>query len=1540
MTIFANTQGSALNYPQFTLYNPSNTPYVFEVVPSIFSISSNIGSPMGQRIYMNGVGFSSLSNPLLSGTPCQLLDWSSSKLHILIPPQNETTNSLSILGRGLHRSLYTTNNMVLQDFKNAYWSQNLTNNNLIAQSLEASFERTSTETGLYEVYSAYFYAPVSGNYTFALSSDSYCEIFLSQIANSSDPNNLTKIITWNQTISTIPSTYNSISSQTLSLNASSLYQLQSFKPLLENPSYIRLSVETPLNLNSFRESVQVLKITYTPIREQLEIKIYNWKMGSFKIVVQGNDPITGAIVYYKVTQNLPYNISESNMSSVLQSQLQWGPLSLTRYNLNKTGGVLNSSALPTDIAGFMFHINMSIYRDNYQGIIYLPKVQLLTFDTMPKISVVQVVTPTAPLTGNYSLLILGMVFPNINTNKSCINDVLSQLPGYNRYVTCQMFGSSIEDRSYVIKFSGFTAPVPLIQVTNSNLQGGIPTIPPQINISGVVNAGSGGFYSAIPDDLLMQGSSQDLQMNLYVNGILASCPNQNCSYRINVSATPILLQYNLTSQGLEMMLDNYQNYPITPDTIDIEFALSLCSNLSINLPYINCTLPKNPDGTIVIAGGSYKPLIHVSGIGYCVYGSQVLQTSIIFSITALNLLKGSIMGGQTIVISGNGFPPMADGLIVFIGTSIATVLNVTNTEMVILTQAQSQNNIINIYFNGVTGSFEYYEYSEDLTPVVDSLNPIAASPVQKGVLLIEGSNFGNNTANITVFLDKQDNSLSYQLFLINMTTNGSKNVITAILSGGRQGVYRVRVNIAGVGNSKPANATANIFIYQLNIFSIHPMIGSISGGTLVSIYGQNFSPVLSQNQVFIGDSICNINFSNQSMIQCVTQSCPSWLVEKSLTVTVTQRIQETAVCQDNSNFCGFNYTMATTPQISLQTDVITAFFEDIITLNGQNLLPNTFPSDNAVISFLDSSGTQQAQAFSFSLSDSSISFFVPALVAGLYQITILIPNKGFVLFTNFSSLSLNSPLALKQVWLFDNPNLQFPLFNASLTKGGVYLALKTNGLISTDLIYVQNSGYCYSITHYNPSYMVCRTRNLTKINTNYTIFIQRGSEPMVTCDNCIFNVSQLLSTYIRQSNVSNTPQISNFSVLLTGSYLNFSNGLKVSLDIYDENLKIRIRSFNGSVYSVNQSNLIASFINIPGGKYLLNIESAQFGLIYFQTLAAQTILVNFQNFLITPLQTGYMAGPILSLISQNVLFPIDFLKITICGIDCNLIAISSPSYSVECDVPAFISEPLKNAFPILFSSFVQNGLISTDDISITGDTPITTDNDVSMDGETVTYYDSEATSQPCFLNFDFGANFTVNLQKMVFSMNPRRAAPVYYGLTFKYSPDGIEFYDLMTLGPFNLRSGDNVYLIPQNITNIQVIRLQSPALRHSSKCQLAEINFYGVRLRKSDPIVNGSYFCDVTIRSIDNSLFYFSNIVEYALILTPVIQSLTPNMGVSEGGTLISITGSNFGNVSDNVEVILGGIPCVIQNVSDSLIFCLTGIRFSFICYLNITNVI
>lgn len=697
----------------------------------------------------------------------------------------------------------------------------------------------------------------------------------------------------------------------------------------------------------------------------------------------------------------------------------------------------------------------------------------------------------------------------------------------------------------------------------------------------------------------------------------------------------------------------------------------------------------------------------------------------------------------------------------------------------------------------------------------------------------------------------------------------------------------------------------------------------------MSIYGQNFSPVLNQNQVFIGDSICNINFSNQSMIQCVTQSCPSWLIEKSLTVSVTQRIQETAVCQDNSNFCSFNYTMAITPQISLQTDVITAFYEDIITLEGQNLLPNTFPTDNAVISFFDLGGTQQAQVFSFSLSHSSISFFVPALISGLYQINILIPNKGFVLFTNFSSLSLNSPFSLKQVWFFDNPNLQFPLFNASLTKGGVYLALKTNGLIVTDLVYIQNSGYCYRITPYNPNYLVCRTRNLTKININYTIYIQRGSEPMVTCDSCIFNVSQLLSTYIRESNVSNTPQISNFSVRLSGSYLNFSNDLKVSLDLYDENLKTRSASFNGSVDFVNQSNLIASFMNIPAGKYLLNIKSSQFGFVYFQSLTAQTIFVNFKNFSIAPLQTGYLAGPLFTIMSENVLFPINFSKITICGINCELIDLSSPSYLVQCDVPPFISQPLKNEFPALFSSIVQNGLISADDISIRGDTPISTSNNVLMDGEAVTYYDSEATNYPCFLNFDFGANFTINLQKIVFSMNPRRAAPVYYGLIFQYSSDGIKFYNLMTLGPFNLRSGDNVYLLPQNITNIQVIRLQSPAQRHSSKCQLAEISFYGVRLRKSDSMANGSYFCDVTIHSIENSLFYFSNIVEYALNLTPVLQSLTPNMGVSEGGTLISIIGSNFGSDVDVLEVVLGGVQCIVQNVSDSLILCLTGPRFS-----------
>ena len=1530
MIVSVNPQGLAVNYPVFTIYNTGNSPYNFQCVPTISSLNSNIGSPLGQKINIYGIGFSSLSSVSLANTPCEILAWNSSMINCLVPQLNISQLQMFIQGRGLQRSLYTNNNMALQKFEMAFWNNNLANEGfyLYSKSLQSPFERTSTETNLFEVYSGYFLALVTGNYTFFLYSDTYCEVYLSNVSNSSSYGNLVEILEWNQTITTIPSTYNVIQSQPISLNQSELYLFQTFKSLVSNPSYIRLAVETPLSINSFSESVQVLTLSYSPIREQLEIKIYNWKMGTFKILVQGNDPVTGALVYYKITQALDYNIVVNNLTNILSTQMGWGLTSMIRYNLSNIGAVLNSSSPSTSVAGFMFHINMTIYRDNYKGILYLPKVVLVTFDTLPRSLVTQVVAPTPCLTGTYGLLVNGILLANITSNTSSLSNYLALIPGYNRYVTCEMFGSTIENRSYVITFSGIPAPVPLIQVLTNNLVGGQPNYPPQISVTDVIDAGTQGFYRAIPDDLIVQGNDQNLQVNVWVNGILGKCPNGNCNYMINQTVTPILLAYNLTNQGLSILLSNYQNYIMTPVTISVEFALSTCSNLTIILPYINCSIPTNPDGTLILAAGSYMPLVHIYNIGYAVYGPTVLQTTIVFSISALNLLKGSIMGGQTLVISGNGFPPSIQGLNVSIGMSIATVINVTNIEITLKTQPQTQNNTIIIWFNGVSDTNEQYQYDLNITPVIVGVNPQQSSPVQKAILSIQGFGFGNDSSKVNVFLDKNDNVTSYQLSEISLDSiNG---VITAVLSGGSQGNYTVRVNIEDIGDSMPINVTANLFFYELIVLNVSPNIGSVLGGTLLSINGVNFSPILNQNQVFIGDeinAICDIIFSNESLIQCVTRPCDSYEYEQNLGVFVTQRVQENAQCGDYINGCFFNFTMAATPEIFLTDAIINVFQGDSITLIGSNLNP-TNADDNAIIIFFDDEGVEISTVYSSYLNDTNLIFIMPGLADGLYELFIEIPNKGLVLFDNLTSLVLNNTLAIINITLLDNQNIEFPLFNSSLSKGGVYLAITANGLEESDTIYIQNSGYCMKINAYDPSFLICKTRNLTKINTNYIVFLYRGSNIKLTCPSCYFNISQLASPTINSQNLTTICQTSNFSISLIGSELNITNNLNMTLDSFDNSLMIRTASYQGIV-EFNSTAIIANFLNIPPGQYLINGEFMNIGLIYFPNLTIQSISVNFEAFNINPIQTGFLAGPFLTITSQNVLFPAnnqDF-SITVCGINCPINITNINALTVNCEVPMFISDSVNSTLPIFFTHLRKNPM-NPEDFIITSDNNNSLLMNYIIDGEVSTYYDSS--NSICFLELDFGVNFTANLNTMSFTMNPRKSLPSFYGLLFQYSLDNIIFYDLFELGPLTLHSGNNIYKFQDNFTNIRAIRLQSPLANHPSRCDLAEISFTGIK-QMNNTINNSSQSCDVIITSFNNIKYVMSNVVKYSMGFTPVINGISPNIGPSLGGTTVSINGQGFGNNMGGVNVLLNGIVCGVQMVNDSMIICLTGQRLIFL---------
>ncbi len=80
--------------------------------------------------------------------------------------------------------------------------------------------------------------------------------------------------------------------------------------------------------------------------------------------------------------------------------------------------------------------------------------------------------------------------------------------------------------------------------------------------------------------------------------------------------------------------------------------------------------------------------------------------------------------------------------------------------------------------------------------------------------------------------------------------------------------------------------------------------------------------------------------------------------------------------------------------------------------------------------------------------------------------------------------------------------------------------------------------------------------------------------------------------------------------------------------------------------------------------------------------------------------------------------------------------------------------------------------------------------------------------------------------------------------------------------------------------------------------------------------------CDVVIKGPTDVVL--SNAVTYSHTKTSTISSLSPKFGPSVGGTVLTITGTNFGTT---LSVKIDGVDCVISSNTSTSITCTTGVR-------------
>ena len=167
---------------------------------------------------------------------------------------------------------------------------------------------------------------------------------------------------------------------------------------------------------------------------------------------------------------------------------------------------------------------------------------------------------------------------------------------------------------------------------------------------------------------------------------------------------------------------------------------------------------------------------------------------------------------------------------------------------------------------------------------------------------------------------------------------------------------------------------------------ISPSMGSIEGGTKVTIAGSGFSPVRERMNVLLGDQECGITSSTYTEIVCITSESE---VEgdEEVRVTVNEIESETGAT--------YTYSSSYTPNIVSVTPEIGISGSDI-QISGENF--GNDPSSVSVVILSEFEeweyGSTESSCAVQSVTDTSITCSLPVKPAGEYQVVVHVAGKG------------------------------------------------------------------------------------------------------------------------------------------------------------------------------------------------------------------------------------------------------------------------------------------------------------------------------------------------------------------------------------------------------------------------------------------------------------------------------------------------------------------------------------------------------------------
>ncbi|CAF3962866.1 unnamed protein product [Rotaria sp. Silwood2] len=429
-----------------------------------------------------------------------------------------------------------------------------------------------------------------------------------------------------------------------------------------------------------------------------------------------------------------------------------------------------------------------------------------------------------------------------------LTNLLQSFPDFG-YVIADSTGECAQ-YSYTIRWLTNTKQ-PLIAIVNSSE---VIPIETSITVRMLQSGGDSSSFYNLPADMLRTRHTIP-QVEVLVGGYSSYCSNtdSNCPFQWSTQQTPLIFAVN--QNGSIVTIDGIGFGSTIESNIVSIGENGSCNVTEVNTTSIICTIVNAPSGQQSVQ-------VNVINKGFA-WSNESATVVVQLSIISFQPTRGGAGGGYRLTVIGTGFSSNASITIDGNPCTNSSVANFSSITCIVppFTNIHNDQALVTVIDGTLlANASSYFSYNTSVTPIIYSISPTIFT-LNGGTLNISGVGFGNSS--VSVFVGSTNVSIMPL----------SSNQILVRLSALPPGLYSIRVNTS-IGFARPL-----VYVeYRFYVQQVFPQVGSLYGGTNVSVQGEGFD----------NSTIIQFRDQNNFLFPCTIMSIESTQINCRTTSFVSQ----------------------------------------------------------------------------------------------------------------------------------------------------------------------------------------------------------------------------------------------------------------------------------------------------------------------------------------------------------------------------------------------------------------------------------------------------------------------------------------------------------------------------------------------------------------------------------------------------------------------------------------------------------------------------